>query len=421
MTDPTCTAIERTFAWASTKERHLSAPLLRERDQYLVYLLQRGTSRRRVRTVAALLLQVIRVMALTELPHIKMEDVRRSDEEWTRNPWLSVGCRAGPSCAKPFADVAKGWFKFHGCFEAAKKPSRPFSSLVDRFEAHLLSSGYSLESIRGYCPRVGNFLSWLGGQAIPFSAVSVHHVDAFLNEKRSSGWRPRTIAAQCQSLRTFFAYAESMGWCQAGITRGIYSPPIPKYDQELKGAPWKEVRRLMRPSTTCRPAALRSAAVLTLCCTYALRSSEVKQLTLQDLNWSKETITIRRAKRGRVQQFPLTAEVGEAIIAYLRFGRAKTTCRAVFTTLTPPYRPMCSSSVWQVLHKTFLREGVTAPQFGAHAIRHAAATHLLRKGRPLTEIADFLGHSDLQSVSIYARHDTRALGQVADLSLRGLR
>ena len=35
----------------------------------------------------------------------------------------------------------------------------------------------------------------------------------------------------------------------------------------------------------------------------------------------------------------------------------------------------------------------------------------------LREIADFLGHRDLRSVSIYAKLDVRALGKVADFTL----
>jgi integrase len=49
------------------------------------------------------------------------------------------------------------------------------------------------------------------------------------------------------------------------------------------------------------------------------------------------------------------------------------------------------------------------------------ATELLRKGSSLGEIADFLGHSNLESVSIYAKHDIRSLRKIADFRLVGVR
>lgn len=53
-------------------------------------------------------------------------------------------------------------------------------------------------------------------------------------------------------------------------------------------------------------------------------------------------------------------------------------------------------------------------------LRRACATELLRRGYPLKDIADFLGHSNLRSVSNYARFDSASLGNVARFSLRGV-
>jgi len=138
------------------------------------------------------------------------------------------------------------------------------------------------------------------------------------------------------------------------------------------------------------------------------------KLTLEDFDWQNEILTVRRSKRGRTQQFPLVFEVGEAIIRYLRL-RPKCQFREVFLTLHTPFRPAknFSGAVRKVLHaqNTFDRP------WGLHAFRHACATELLRKGTPLRGIADFLGHRDIQSVSIYAHSDLRALREVANLDL----
>ena len=135
---------------------------------------------------------------------------------------------------------------------------------------------------------------------------------------------------------------------------------------------------------------------------------------------NRATFTVRRAKRGRIQQYPIQFEVGEAILEYLQHGRPRSSCRTLFLTLKPPYRPVRPATLWTGSQSELKRLGpdLTAP-FGGHTLRRACATELLRKGSSLQEIADFLGHRDLQSVSIYARYDVRSLKKVAAFSLAG--
>jgi len=56
--------IERLFSFPSVLRRHLDAPLLEERNQYLTFLLNQGVSTQRLRTVATMLLHIMRLMEL---------------------------------------------------------------------------------------------------------------------------------------------------------------------------------------------------------------------------------------------------------------------------------------------------------------------------------------------------------------------
>jgi len=59
------------------------------------------------------------------------------------------------------------------------------------------------------------------------------------------------------------------------------------------------------------------------------------------------------------------------------------------------------------------RAGIDAPIVGAYVLRHTVATRLVRRGTRLKEIADFLGHRDLDTTTIYAKLDLPALREVA--------
>jgi integrase/recombinase XerD len=169
------------------------------------------------------------------------------------------------------------------------------------------------------------------------------------------------------------------------------------------------------------PADLRARAMLLLYSIYALRSSEVARLRLDDFDWRNETFTLRRSKRGGIQQYPIQYEVGEAILEYLQNGRPRCACRHVFLTLQLPYRPLSPVAMWSVVGKPMRRMNIECAHVGPHSLRHACATHLLKKGSSYKEIAEFLGHQDTRSVGLYAKFDKRSLLKVAAVSLAGLR
>jgi hypothetical protein len=82
----------------------------------------------------------------------------------------------------------------------------------------------------------------------------------------------------------------------------------------------------------------RSTAMLFLFSIYGLRVSETAGLVLEDFDWVNETFTVRRAKRGRIQQFQIQFEVGQAILKYLKDERPICHSRYVFVILRPPFR-----------------------------------------------------------------------------------
>jgi site-specific recombinase XerD len=299
--------------------------------------------------------------------------------------------------------------------------THPSDVIVRDFVQHLQQrNGLSPETVKGYSNRAGIFLRWWHGRGGHLSSVTLLDVDAFFAERAHLGWKPRSLATQGQALRSFFAYAAAKGLCVSSIEHGIRTPAIPKYASAPQGPSWKEVRRLLEAAKGTTPAALRASAVLSLCSVYGLRSSEVARLRLTDFNWRDEIFTVQRAKRGRLQRYPIQYEVGEAILRYLTHGRARCPSRHIFLTLVPPYRPVHASSLWQIVSLRMKQFKIDSRQKGPHALRHACATHLLRKGTALKDIAEFLGHRDARSVGIYAKYDARSLRAVAMYRLTGL-
>lgn len=412
--------IESISVFPSFQRRHRSAPLLKEREQYLTHLLQIGWDANRVRAIAGYLVRIVQVMELTSLRKVELTEIEEAAVRWAENKGPErIGKRPDTS-PRIFAVVARQWLRFHGSLTLPTAPPGRFDVQLGEFKSALESRGLAGITIRSYANRLESFLRWVSERHNDLSRLSVCDVDDYLASSREAGRRLITISSQCIALRSFFIVAEDRGWCPTGIWRGIVRPRLPMYTESAKGPSWADVRRLIRSVNGRTPVALRSRALFLLFSIYGLRASEVARLRLDDFDWRNETFCVHRAKRGGIQQFPIQYEVGEAILDYLRYGRPHCACRNIFLTLQLPYRPLDARSMWSVVGKRMRRLGIQTERRGPHSLRHSCATQLLKKGVSLKEIADFLGHRTIKSVAIYAKYDRRSLRKVAAFSLAGI-
>lgn len=378
-----------------------------------------GAARVSMRMTAAYLLHIVRILELTELRNITLEEIEIAGRFWASYVGPDRRCQM-QGTTEYFVRVAKQWFAFNGSL--AQTPLPPFSEHVEHYADTLRTvHGLASPTIYSYSKNVAAFLRWAAPRHSALETIRLADALEYVAYKRASGQANSSIAAQCQALRSFFAHAEIMGWCVPGLPFGIRSPRITQYRGPARGPSWKDVRRLIRTTGDAGAKGLRTRAILLILAVYGLRRSEVARLQLSDFDWRNETFFVRRAKNRGLQHYPIQYEVGEAIIDYLRNGRPKCACRHLFVSLGTPYRPFGLQGLWRSVSEKMKSIGIESVTYGPHALRHACATQLLRQGSSLQEIADFLGHRDLNSVSIYARYDAHLLRKVAAFSLAGVR
>ena len=409
------------FRTPSALKRHRSVPLVKEREVFLTHLLRQGSSRPAVRTVAILLLHIIRVMKLRKMRDIHLAEVQEAANRWARYSGPHRMRPAGRCTTGYFTFAAKKWLRFHDRLKIPTPAVHPFAAQLEDFADYMKSVGLSAATVRSHTWKSAKFLAWFHRLRKSFRQVSLDDVDRFLAMKAATGWNPTTVAVAGQALRSFFRYAESQNWCRGGIAKGIKGPAIPKYNSLPQGPTWKQVQFLLEGCRTNRPADIRARPILMLFAIYGLRSSEVTGLLLNDFDWHKGKFTVKRSKRGGFQQYPIQCEVGAAIQEYITKVRPSCTCKHLFVTLHPPYRPMYSSSAYILTSRRMKRLETASGRSGPHSLRHSCATRLLERGVSLPEIAEFLGHRNSQSVGIYAKFDTASLKAVADFDLGGLR
>jgi integrase/recombinase XerD len=74
--------IDSILEQSGARRRHHVAPLLKEREQLLSHLLHQGTSQHRVRSVAAYLIHIVRLMELTTLRRVDLKEIKEAGECW---------------------------------------------------------------------------------------------------------------------------------------------------------------------------------------------------------------------------------------------------------------------------------------------------------------------------------------------------
>lgn len=154
----------------------------------------------------------------------------------------------------------------------------------------------------------------------------------------------------------------------------------------------------------------RDYAILMMLAKLGLRADEIATLTLDDIDWRAGEMLVR-AKGRRRARMPLPTDVGAAVVAYLRNGRPKSSCRRLFVRTLAPHVGFASGCAITMIAKTALdRVGIEGcAHRGAHIFRHSLATELLRSGATLSEIGQLLRHESHDTTRIYAKVDIEAL------------
>lgn len=398
--------------------RHRAAPLIKEREEFLLHLLRQGTSRTSVQTAAGLLLQAVNALQLRRLRDLNLHDINDATQTIWGYRLTKASTFHGHCAAYVFRSIVKKFLSFHGRLKGPRPLRQAFWNQLDRFCQFSQSRHLSPNTVESHRLKVASFLGWFSMKKKSLSRVSVSDVDRFIATKKANGWSSATVASTTQALRLFFRYAETQRWCPS-IADGIKAPYHCRIVAAPQGRTWSEVTRLLEATNGTDLAAIRAKAALSLISTYALRSSEMAQLLLSDFDWKKTTLTVRRSKRGQQQRYPIAPEVRRAVLNYIKV-RPRCGYRNLFISLWPRYRPIGRSSFYDLTSDRLKKLGITTGRLGPHAIRHARAMQLLRAGTSVAEIGDFLGQRRPESPLSYAKFDAELLRGVADFKLDGL-
>jgi len=261
---------------------------------------------------------------------------------------------------------------------------------------------------------VGRFLASLRENATTngLEWLDAHRVVSFFikySEERGRSSRRSMQAA----LRTFLRFCFHEGYISRRLDHAVPTLRTYKLSKVPRGLTEAQAHEVLESVDRNSAVGCRDFAILMMLYTYGIRGGQLRALRLDDIHWSQDRILFRATKGGKESLLPLTADVGESLLAYLRSGRPHSTFREVFLTCRAPYNPFReSSSLSEIIRRHISALGLEVPSKGSHIFRHAFATRMVAENHPLKAVADVLGHRYLSTTFIYTKVDFNALSQV---------
>ncbi|KKM89895.1 hypothetical protein LCGC14_1244080 [marine sediment metagenome] len=414
--------LEKLFKYQGALTRHKNAPFFEERERYLSHRASEGYAQTTLIRISRELFWVANYFQSDEQTShaITPEEIRKAADNWARKQHRSGRAQSQKWSRELFVQVSTDWFQFLGRLQEPVTKPPWYKSLIEDFATFMeCERGLSSITIRNECWQAEQFLHWYQSQDCNLSSVRVSDVDRFFITYGKERWSRVSMASSAKALRAFFRHAEMRNWSNSNISESIQRPRLFAQENLPMGPSWDDVRRLFDSMKTKQPSDIRDSAIIMFFAIYGMRSSEVANLRLEEIDWENNQIKIIRKKQRRSQVYPLIPEVGNALIRYLQLVRPRCRRRTVFLTLRAPIKPLSISGLYNLVNKRIKKLGIRTLHRGPHAVRHACATHLVSEGLSLKEIGDHLGHRSTSATRIYAKVDLPNLREVAEFNYGG--
>jgi len=244
---------------------------------------------------------------------------------------------------------------------------------------------------------------------ISLNAINQLHILKFIKtiSSKFSSLSHHTL----ESIRGFFKYAYKYNLLENDLALIVPKDNFRKQPKLPSTYSPREVETMIASIDRGNAVGKRNYAIVLLAARLGLRASDIANLKFENLLWEQSVIELNQYKTGKIIKLPILAEVGNAIIDYLKHSRPKSTEAFVFLLARSPYAPIMSCTVTGVVNFYFVKSGVNIAhrKHGPHALRHSLAGILLEKGTILPVISEVLGHQNTASTQYYLRIDLESM------------
>ena len=278
-----------------------------------------------------------------------------------------------------------------------------FSQAFDDYLTYLKLIGYRKSTVtfhRASCFKVLPMLDAMGLKELrSLKAEDVYEVFEQSQDKHNL----------CSPLRSFLRYLFKEKITSADLSLLVpfvrKGKPVPSVYTKV------ETNALLASFDRSTAQGKRNYAITLLALRLGIRAGDIANLKISDVNFANKTVSFRQGKTGVFQALPLLPEIEEAIKTYLEYGRPEMNTDNLFVAVSPPMRPISSSTIGSMMQRQFALAGVTAAsrRVGTHALRMTLASELVADRVPYNVVRKILGHENPTATKHYVQFDLESL------------
>lgn len=251
---------------------------------------------------------------------------------------------------------------------------------------------------------------------VRWEALRFAHVEIIKDRMQREGLAPSTINSTLSALRGVARSAWRLDLMEATDYQRIRDVRGVRGVRERSGRALEldELAALLQACTTDEsPSGARDAALIALLAGAGLRRTEAVSLTLSSYEAAKHRLKISgKGNRERVVYFE-DGGARQAIKEWLKVrgpGPGPLIC-PVSKAGRVRLRALSTQAVYQALRKRARQAGIRS--FSPHDLRRTYATTLLDRGADISAVQQLLGHSSVETTTIYDRRGEEAKREAA--------
>jgi len=218
----------------------------------------------------------------------------------------------------------------------------------------------------------------------------------WIERERETGRGGNSLNKNLSHLRGFLDYA----WRSGRADRNVLDRFHLKDDgsrTEPESLSIEEAAQLVKACLSSTPTERRDRMAVLLLYGCGLRTKELCDLRLQDLNLPRKELLVRAGKGDRQRIVPLPEMVYTELLAYLQERGGK---RGPLLRTAVKGRPLRAKDVCDIIRHAAERAGI-AWEMTPKTLRHSYATHLMDRGVDLAVIAKLMGHRSPAETGVY--------------------
>jgi integrase len=297
----------------------------------------------------------------------------------------------------------------------ASKNKAVLSESFERFIAGVIDPGRCENKNRETASIIRRFFLSLASLGINDpQEIKAEHIQAFLSGISKS--RARSMDSVISSLRNLdrsFADSGLPGLPHAGLLMA----PRKREKKVYPCMPQDDLSKIINFIDCNTAIGKRDYAILLLAASTGMRSGDIANIKLSDIDWRKNEIRIVHGKTRLPISRPLQKGVGMALAGYILNGRPESKSPQIFLRNLAPFQGFKDGvSVACVLRRRMKAANVLH-EIGdgktMHGIRRMLGTQMIIEGFPVATVAQVLGHQHIDTTSPYISLDLEGLRECA--------